>query len=470
MTNDELQIAQRADRLLNINQAQVRNGALFVLSILAVFVLQPAMPIRQMDFWLPLASLGITTIVWAATQGKLDRPALIDAGVVAAVVLVVALLRYIEPLSAVITRSRPPEAPSVLIALAVIGALAFAAVRFGAKPVVWTALVVLLIMALVVLKFEPLTHAFAAALRTAQTQNVQIASAFDVRWLGFSYIAFRLIHALRERALGKLPNVTLREFITFVVFFPALTAGPIDRVERFIKDLRRADFTFNLDDTTEAARRIAFGLFKKYVIADLLAMFALNATNAREVHGAGWAWLLVYAYAFRIFFDFAGYTDIAIGIARFFGIKLPENFRNPYTKPNLTQFWNNWHMTLSQWFRAYWFNPFTRGLRQRNVSMTAIIFVGQLSTMLLIGLWHGITLNFVAWGVWHGIGLFIHNRWGEFAKARLAIDPSRVNVQRVVNIAGVLVTFHFVALGWVWFALPSMALSLDVFRKLLMGT
>jgi len=475
MMTDELSVAHQVARSMTLTQAQVRNGVLFVLSVLAVFVLQPAMPIRQMDFWLPFASLTLTVLVWAVTRATSAAPVasssfepqtLIDTGLIAAVVLVVALLRYVEPLSALITRSRPPEVMSVLVALAVVGALTFIAARFGARRLVWTVLVVMLVGLLVVLKFDPLTQAFSRLLRTAQTQNPQIASALDVRWLGLSYIAFRLIHALRERATGKLPKVTLREFMTYVVFFPALTAGPIDRVERFIKDLR-APFVFNLADATEAARRLAFGLFKKYVVADQLALVALNDVNARQVHDLGWAWLLVYAFAFRIFFDFAGYSDIAIAIARFFGIKLPENFRNPYLKPNLTQFWNNWHITLSQWFRAYWFNPLTRGLRQRNVALAAIIFVAQLTTMVLIGLWHGITLNFVAWGLWHGLGLFIHNRWSEFAKASLTIAPGHLWLQRAVNGVGTLITFHFVALGWVFFALPSLGLSLRVFRTLI---
>jgi D-alanyl-lipoteichoic acid acyltransferase DltB (MBOAT superfamily) len=259
--------------------------------------------------------------------------------------------------------------------------------------------------------------------------------------------------------------MSLREFVTYVVFAPTLIAGPIDRPERFVKDLR-ASFTFNLADATEGARRIAVGLFKKFVVADLIAIFALNEANAAQTQGAGWMWLLVYAYAFRIYFDFGGYTDIAIGVGRVFGIKLPENFRQPYLKPNLTQFWNSWHMTLAQWFRAYYFNPLTRALRTREWRMTAIILVGQLTTMLLIGLWHGITWNFATWGLWHGVGLFVHNRWSDFAKTRLAIPPERPRLQQAVNVVGMLITFNFVALGWVWFALPSVRLSLEVFGKL----
>lgn len=457
---------------LAISQTTVRNSGLFVLSVLAVYVLQPSMPIRQMDFWLPTASLALAVIVWAATAPsqtgawRPDRAFIIDASTLAGLVLGVAALRYVDPLSAVITRSRPPDIAAVTVALGVIVLLTYAAARVIAPRPAWTtALVVALIALLTVLKWEPLTQALSAGLRAAVGQSAAQASAFDLRWLGFSYIFFRLVSALRDRAAGKLPAFTLREFVTYVVFFPALIAGPIDRPERFLKDLR-APFRFNLADSAEGARRIATGLFKKFVVADLLALIALNEISAAQVQGAAWTWLLVYAYAFRIYFDFGGYTDIAIGVARVFGVKLPENFKLPYLKPNLTQFWNSWHMTLAQWFRAYYFNPLTRALRTRELAMTAIIFIGQITTMLLIGLWHGITWNFALWGLWHGLGLFAHNRWADFAKTRLAIPPDRPRLQQAANVAGAFVTFNFVALGWVWFALPSVALSLNVFGKL----
>jgi alginate O-acetyltransferase complex protein AlgI len=104
-------------------------------------------------------------------------------------------------------------------------------------------------------------------------------------------------------------------------------------------------------------------LFKKFVIADALALIALNDMLATQVNSTGWMWVHLYAYAFQIYFDFSGYTDIAIGIGRLVGINLPENFLSPYTKPSLTQFWNNWHITLTQWFRSYFFNPFNRWMR-----------------------------------------------------------------------------------------------------------
>jgi D-alanyl-lipoteichoic acid acyltransferase DltB (MBOAT superfamily) len=179
-------------------------------------------------------------------------------------------------------------------------------------------------------------------------------------------------------------------------------------------------------------------------------------------------WIVLYAYAFQIYFDFSGYTDIALGIARLLGINLPENFASPYLKPNLTQFWNNWHMTLTQWFRAYFFNPVTRWLRawEKPLPAPAMIALTQIATMLLIGFWHGVTWNFALWGLWHGVGLFIHNRWGDMTKARAAewaVTPFRKNI---LNLGGIIVTFHFVALGWVFFALSSTPASMQVFVKL----
>jgi len=195
-----------------------------------------------------------------------------------------------------------------------------------------------------------------------------------------------------------------------------------------------------------------------------LAFFALNATNAYQVESAGWMWLLLVAYAFRIFFDFAGYTHIAIGLGMLFGVVLPENFDRPYYKPNITAFWNSWHMTLTQWVRSYYFNPVTRWLREHKTPMLAVILLGQLTTMLLIGLWHGITWNFIAWGLWHGVGLFIHNQFMSLIKTR----PVQIN-SRMAQPIGVFATFTFVSIGWVWFALPQPVDAAHVFNILVGG-
>jgi alginate O-acetyltransferase complex protein AlgI len=273
------------------------------------------------------------------------------------------------------------------------------------------------------------------------------------------------MHVLRDRAAGRLPAVTLREFLTYALFFPAYTAGPIDRVERFVKE-QRQPFRLDAQTVLDGGTRIALGVLKKFVLADSLALVALNATNAAQANSTLWTWVLVYAYAWRLYWDFSGYSDIAIGLGRFFGIKLPENFDRPYTRQNLTLFWNGWHMTLAQWFRAYVFNPLTRALRARELPVPVIILITQAVTMVLIGLWHGVTINFVIWGAWHGLGLFIHNRWADFTRPRAALLDARPRLKRLAHLAGVVATFHFVALGWVWFVLPTPDLALGVFARL----
>ena len=258
-------------------------------------------------------------------------------------------------------------------------------------------------------------------------------------------------------------NLRARKFFQTMIFFPAFTAGPIDRAERHLgDDMALPDMAgLAAPRYVEGGTRIMVGIFKKFVVADSLAIFALNPTLAAQTDSALWTWVMLYGYAFRLFLDFSGYTDIAIGIGRLLGISLPENFDRPYLKPNLTAFWNSWHITLAQWFRAYFFNPLTRALRSRprTPPIWAVILLGQFSTMALIGLWHGITWNFFIWGAWHGLGLFIHNRWSDWTRVRItgwAVTKPR---QILLNLSGVLLTFHFVALGWVSFALATPEMS-----------
>jgi D-alanyl-lipoteichoic acid acyltransferase DltB (MBOAT superfamily) len=266
---------------------------------------------------------------------------------------------------------------------------------------------------------------------------------------------------------GKLPELSLQEFLIYIIFFPAFTAGPIDRVQHFLQELH---FEHRLTSIRfiDGSQRIAGGLFKKFVVADGLSIFSMSPTNVVQTTSNTWLWVLLYAYSLRLYFDFSGYTDIAIGLGIWLGIKLPENFDRPYLKQNLTSFWNAWHMTLAQWFRSYFFNPVTRYLRlsKSQMPLPLIIFIGQMGTMLLIGLWHGVTLNFAIWGAWHGLGLFFHNRWSEALRSRLGFLETHPALQKSLGAAGTLLTFHYVTLGWVWFALPKPQLSWQVFARL----
>ena len=441
--------------------------SLLALSVLAVFWFQPAVPLRSFDFWIPSLSILLVVLVWFITSNVgawKSRHNLIGLAIIAGVVTLVGLTRYIFP-DPVLTTSTPPRLILVIgfIFLAALAIITFTTLSRRLAITVSFAIILLLAI-LVILKSPYLSLQLSIFLRELTGRPTDTASALDFRWLGFSYISFRLIHVLRDKQTGRLPELSLPEFATYVVFFPSLSAGPIDRAERFASDLRK-EFHLTQDETLLAGQRIVIGLFKKFVIADALALMALNDTLATQVRTTGWMWIVLYAYTFQIYFDFSGYTDIAIGIARLVGIKLPENFTSPYTKPNITQFWNSWHITLTQWIRSYFFNPFNRWIRgYKSIPAWTMLLLGQLATMFLIGLWHGITVNFILWGIWHGLGLFIQNRWSDFAKKRFNLANPRT--QKALQVGGILLTFHFAALGWVFFALSEPALSFHVLMKL----
>ena len=452
-----------------LTRGALRTYLLLAASVLAVYWFQPALPLRSFDFWLPSLSLALTLLTWfvISPPGAWRLPQnLIGLSIVIGLGTLIDLSRYFLP-DPIFTATTPPQFIVYLVFLLGLGiALAFFGWMSRRYRGIIGIVILLLIAILVFLKTPAFSLGTSIFFRALANRPVENAASTDLRWLGFSYIAFRLIHVLRDKQMGRLHELSLPEFATYVVFFPALAAGPIDRAERFTQDTRN-DNSLTQAETLVAGQRIFLGLFKKFVIADTLAIIALNDALATQVRTAAWMWVIVYAYTFQIYFDFSGYTDIAIGIARLVGIRLPENFASPYLKPNLTQFWNSWHMSLTQWFRAYFFNPFNRWMRGfRNLPAWFMILLGQVATMLLIGLWHGITLNFIFWGLWHGIGLFLQNRWSDFVRTRYSNAGQDARLRPALQVGGILLTFHFVALGWVFFALSQPALSWQVFQKL----
>lgn len=446
-----------------------RGWAIFIASVMVIFWLQPASSIRHLDFWFPALSLGLTILSWVVTTVKkrdVTRGDWVTLAVILFLLFVIGLTRFTGEIR--LTPTAPPSLENIAEIIILVGASFFFLSklrRVGSGPIYLT--VILLLAVFIVLKTQPLGDMLSQGLRTLTGQSTEFASSLDLGWLGFSYIAFRLLHTLRDTALGKMPSVSLREYVSYALFFPALTAGPIDRVERFQKDLEQHE-ALHAKALFEAGQRIVVGVFKKFVLADTLALFALNSTNALQVKSSFWLWVMLYAYALRLYLDFSGYTDIAIGIGQLVGVKLPENFNRPYLKPSITAFWNSWHITLAGWFRAYFFNPLTRALRRMNVQLptAVIILMTQVSTMALIGLWHGVAWNFLLWGVWHGVGLFLHNRWVNLQRTRPEVIPARLFSGRVGRTLSVLLTFQFVVVGWIWFVIPDVNQAWATFIRL----
>ncbi len=445
-----------------------RELALLAVSSFVVFWLQPDEPFVTLRFWMPVATLAIAVLVWALTSASEARgwkQNWAAATVLIGIILLMDLNRYFKLEQIYITGT--PFLSLALGGLAGIFAFAFLLLRWQKANRFCMVITFIGIIAVFVFLKTPslmkIVPDFASSRRGQDAGTVTTS----LSWLGFSYIAFRLMHTIRERQSGRLPSLTLGEYVNYAIFFPSFTAGPIDRAERFVKELR-APLALEDEAWIDAGTRFFVGLFKKFVVADLLVVISLNDLLVSQVKNAGWMWVFLYAYAFRIYFDFSGYTDIAIGLGRVIGIRLPENFAAPYLKPNLTQFWNSWHMTLTQWFRSYFFNPVTRSIRSAKRPWPAwlTILMTQVSTMVLIGLWHGITWEFVIWGLWHGLGLFIQNRWSDFVRDRTPTWTQTRNGQIVLNIIGVFLTFNFVALGWLFFNLSTPEIALQAMRKL----
>ncbi len=461
-----------------------RGWFLLAASVIAIYWLQTAAAARFADYILQTATVVLTVLTWwvtrpsASQENKAVWPAparedWLTLAVLFGLVVALAFNRFL-PADYRLTPSRPPSplwAAGVLLALGLVWAGLTRLLRRVDQRKVLTAVILLIVLIFVILKAPPLTTAAAAWWRSRTGQQIALAAPSDLVWLGFSYVAFRLIHTLRDRQTGILPDLTLREYVVYVLFFPAYVSGPIDRAERFAADFRQLPQIKGLDANRwlVGGQRIFAGMFKKFVIADSLALgISLTPELAAQTHAPGWLWLLLYGYALRLFFDFSGYTDIAIGLGVLFGIRLPENFIRPYFAANITVFWQRWHITLSDWARFYVFSPLSRSLLRRKPrpSKTLIVFAAQISTMLVIGLWHGVAWNFIIWGAWHGVALFAHKQWSDKTRRwhnSLNDKPWR---KRGWTAVAWLLTFHYVALGWVWFLMPTPQLALETFGKL----
>ncbi len=440
---------------------QIKRGrslVLMVSSVLIIYWLQPQTEPHNFTFWIPTFTLFIIVVTWFITappdtrNAKKNRLALL---VLLATIFAIIFTRYsdfFQPLA-----FYPPRPLVFFLTIFLLFIILFLVSKTPKLARFWQVGMLIAILFIFILirvpNLLPLLTTWGATLlnRTLETSP-------RIQWFGYSYIAFRLIHTIRDKQANRLPSVSLDEYMSYVIFFPALSAGPIDRIQRFLPELRQPK-KLESDDWVLISKRVFLGLFKKFIIADTLAIIAMNAGLVQNVQTQAWMWVTVYAYAFQIYFDFSGYTDIAIGMGRLLGIELPENFRNPYLKPNLAQFWNNWHITLTQWFRAYYFNPLTRVLRKKNLPTWITLATVQLSTMILIGFWHGITWNFFLWGLWHGVGLFVHNRWSNWMRQKTQMNSLSAFQQKIRSGISILLTFNFVAIGWVFFALPTPTLA-----------
>jgi alginate O-acetyltransferase complex protein AlgI len=265
--------------------------------------------------------------------------------------------------------------------------------------------------------------------------------------LGISFHTFQSISYVIDVYREEQPVVTSYiDYALFVAFFPQLVAGPIVRAREFFHDL----WTWKAPTGAEWQQGVATiltGFVKKLVFADQFALVADRYfANPTALPGGAPAWTGTIAFALQIFFDFSGYTDIAIGVALLFGFHFPENFRRPYLSASITEFWRRWHMTLSRWLRDYIY--ISLGGNRKGEVRT---YMNLMATMLLGGLWHGASWNFVIWGGYHGAFLALERMvWGRKERTGLLRIPLTV------------VTFLVVCVGWVFFRAKTLAAALFV--------
>lgn len=264
--------------------------------------------------------------------------------------------------------------------------------------------------------------------------------------LGLSYASFELLHVIFDRRRGKIRAVAPADLLAYVFFLPCRIAGPIRRLPEFTAAVQRAEAS--VENLYQGVVRIVFGLAKKLIAADTLA---LTGDEILYVQTTTHAWTIVLAYSLRIYLDFSAYSDIAIGFARILGITVPENFNYPYLATNIRDFWNRWHMTLSQWVRDYVFMPagrrlFTTRLRPYPPAIAAISY---LIAFLVVGAWHGLTGAFLIWGLYHGVLLSLH----QLVLSRLPASVAASAWYRSRAFAAVSCAFTFlcVTIGWLPF-------------------
>ena len=294
----------------------------------------------------------------------------------------------------------------------------------------------------------------------AQLLEQPVPALHVVLPIGISFFTFTQIAFLVDTSQGKAQESRFVHYLLFVTYFPHLIAGPVlHHKEMMPQFAQRRTFRLSASHVAIGSTIFFIGLAKKVLIADNIGAYAAPLFNEPAAPSLLLAWGGVLAYAFQLYFDFSGYSDMAIGLSRLFGVRLPLNFDSPYKARNIAQFWRRWHMTLSRFLRDYLYIPLGGnrcGPLRRHVNL--------MLTMVLGGLWHGAGWNFIVWGALHGAYLGIHKGWGSAAR-RLHL-PSGT---RAGKLAATLLTFAAVCVAWVFFRAPDMPVALTILKGMAGG-
>jgi alginate O-acetyltransferase complex protein AlgI len=288
-----------------------------------------------------------------------------------------------------------------------------------------------------------------------RSDDLQPAQFFIL--LGFSYYILRALHYLLERFKGNCPEHTLLQFFNYLFFLPTFFVGPINRFDDFVRDARRRRWDSSLFSI--GMTRIVYGLFKIIFIAYFLInrkmgfwIEDLDQSNLSLLQ-----YLDCWQYGLNLYFQFSGYCDIAIGIGALLGFRINENFNYPFLKPNISEFWRSWHMSLTGWSRKYIYPSVAATTRSPYLA----IFV----SMLFVGIWHELSVKYFLWGLYHGVGIMIHRYYQRVLSGYDRFENRFIKSS--MWLINVFVTLHFVIIGFVLNKESSLADSWLALQQLL---
>jgi alginate O-acetyltransferase complex protein AlgI len=300
--------------------------------------------------------------------------------------------------------------------------------------------------------------------------------------LGISFITFQKIAFLVDVHARRIQSFTLQDYSLFVLFFPQLIAGPIVHYREMMPQFERAPCIYDKSNIAVGVTLFAFGLFKKAFLADGIAPMVTtlygNAAAGQPVTLL-MAWMAAVGFSFQIYFDFSGYTDMALGSARLFGIRLPQNFNSPLRSSSIIDFWLRWHMTLTRFLTAYLYNPLSLWLTRRRMakglpgfggrgstlgSFTSLLVLPTMLTMCISGFWHGAGYLFILWGALHGAFLSINHGWRVFARNTW---QDKARYVRIMTPLGLALTFLSVATAMVFFRATTMQAAVAIVRAMI---
>lgn len=298
--------------------------------------------------------------------------------------------------------------------------------------------VILSILPLVIVKLAPVMHGHGSF----------------IGFLGISYLTFKTVGMIMEIRDGIIKEIDFRAVLHFLLFFPTISSGPIDRYRRFLGDYQKTPTREKyLEMLDKAIWYIFLGFLYKFVLAYLFGTVMLPKVSALALAHGGWSWWVVvytYVYSMDLFFDFAGYSLFAVAISYVMGIQTPMNFNKPFIAKNIKDFWNRWHMTLSFWFRDYIYMRLVFFMMKKKLlkSRIAIANVGYLTLFLIMGFWHGITWYYIVYGLYHALAINLCDMWLRFKKRH----KEKIPHNKFTEALAIFITFNVVCFSFLIFS------------------